>query len=304
MRFGRSKKVRVTRMSERVPIEGRVARILNLRELAINRGSSDGVRVGMVFDVLDPKAEDIEDPESGDVLGSVYRPKVQVKVFAVEERLSLARTFKSTRVNLGGSGGLGGLARAFEPPKWVEHHETLKTSESTWQDLDESESMVKTGDPIVEALVVEGAADAAGSRTLEYAEAAREFEREFSEWLTRNGWTVGREPDVPDHGIDLVASRGDEVLLVEAKIRRGPIAAADAAQAVGWLTAARGLPGKTVRHALVVGPAGLTSDAVELLRSHPAQVEVYEASPEGGFSVVEGPRALGMADPESDDDAA
>src|SRR5437867_1472509 len=118
-------------MSERPPIEGRVARILNLRELAINRGSADGVREGMIFDVLDPKAEDIADPETGEVLGSVYRPKVQVKVFALEERLSLARTFHSTRVNLGG-GGLGGLAKAFEPPKWIERHETLKTSESTW----------------------------------------------------------------------------------------------------------------------------------------------------------------------------
>ena len=105
----------------------------------------------MVFDVLDPKAENIEDPETGEVLGSVYHPKVQVKAFLVEPRLSLARTFKSRRVNVGGTGALTGLAGAFQPAKWVVQHETLKTRESTWEDIDESQSYVKTGDPVVEA---------------------------------------------------------------------------------------------------------------------------------------------------------
>lgn len=61
-------------------IRGKVARILNSRELAINVGAADGVKVGMYFDVLDPKGEDIKDPDSGEVLGSLERPKVRVKL--------------------------------------------------------------------------------------------------------------------------------------------------------------------------------------------------------------------------------
>jgi hypothetical protein len=279
-------------MTQRVPIEGRVARVLNLRELAINRGDSHGVREGMIFDVLDPKAEDITDPETGEVLGSVYRPKVQVRVFSVEERLSLARTFKSTRVNLGGT-GLGGLAKAFEAPKWEERHETLKTNESTWQDLDESESIVKTGDPVVEAVVLEGSAETAGSRTLDYPEAARELERAFSEWLVAGGWTVKEQTASTDQRIDVVASRDDELLLAEAKAKRGALGAADLAQAIGWLSLYPQATGKPAQRALVVGPAGLTADAQNLLQSYRDSLLVFQSDGEGGFARLdEAPREL------------
>src|SRR5438034_4073982 len=50
------------------PIRGKVARILNARELVINVGLAEGVAIGMYFDVLDPKGEDIKDPDSGEVL--------------------------------------------------------------------------------------------------------------------------------------------------------------------------------------------------------------------------------------------
>ena len=261
-------------MTRRPPIEGRVARILNLRELAINRGASDGVNEGMIFDILDPKAEDITDPETGEILGSVYRPKVQVSVFAVEDRLALARTFKSDRVNLGGT-GLGGLARAFEPPKWVERHETLKTNESTWQDLDESESIVKTGDPVVQALMVAGLAEAAGSRTLEHPEVENQLVLALHQWLTKQGWTVEKPTGGGRRWVDLVASRGDELLVAEAKARRGPISSGDVAQALGWLTLYPRREGKSTRQVLVIGEAGLAPEAAELLRSHSPTVGVY-----------------------------
>ena len=38
------------------------------------------------------------------------------------------------------------------PPKYVNRPETLKTEEKTWEDLDETKSYVKTGDPVVEVL--------------------------------------------------------------------------------------------------------------------------------------------------------
>jgi len=62
------------------PIRGKVARILNSRELAINVGSADGVDVGMYFDVLDPKGEDVKDPDSGEVLGSLIGQRCALRL--------------------------------------------------------------------------------------------------------------------------------------------------------------------------------------------------------------------------------
>lgn len=137
------------------PIRGKVARILNSRELAINVGTNDGVVVGMHFDILDPKGEDITDPDTGEVLGSIDRPKVRVQVVKVHERLSVASTYKKHEVNVGGRGsnlGVGNLADLFMPPRYVTKYETLKTTEKTWEDLEEKESFVKTGDPVVQVI--------------------------------------------------------------------------------------------------------------------------------------------------------
>ncbi len=134
------------------PIRGRVARILNSREMVINVGSSSGVTVGMRFEVMDQKGEDVRDPGTGELLGSVERPKVRVEVSKVKERLSVASTYKKETVNVGGAGlGVGReVARMFLPPKWETRYETLKTEEKTWEDLDEEDSYVKTGDPVVQ----------------------------------------------------------------------------------------------------------------------------------------------------------
>ncbi len=139
------------------PIRGKVARILNSRELAINVGSADGVVVGMYFDILDAKGEDITDPESGEVLGSVERPKVRVRVIKVQDRLSVASTYRARKINVGGQGLaldiIGSrFSDLFMPPKYVTKYETLKTDEKTWEDLDEQQSYVKTGDPVVQVV--------------------------------------------------------------------------------------------------------------------------------------------------------
>jgi hypothetical protein len=144
-------------MSSKQPIRGKVARILNSRELAMNVGSKDGVVVGMKFDVLEPKGEEIKDPDTGEVLGSLSRPKVRVRVKSVQDRLSVAETFKEHEINVGGVGPtigetLGGLSDLLRPPKYVKKIETLKTDEKTWEDLEEQQSYVKTGDPVVQVI--------------------------------------------------------------------------------------------------------------------------------------------------------
>lgn len=142
-------------------IRSKVARVLNSREVAIAAGSSQGVEIGMYFDVLDPKGENILDPDSGEILGSIDRPKVRVKVTQVQERLSVASTFKKEKINVGGTardlasiGSIGLLSRSLMPPKYITKYQTLKTDEKTWEDLDEAESYVKTGDPVVQVVEV------------------------------------------------------------------------------------------------------------------------------------------------------
>jgi hypothetical protein len=134
------------------PIRGKVARILNSRELVLNIGSKQGVSVGMYFEVLDANGEDICDPDTGEVLGSIDRPKVRVQVTSVQESLCMASTFKKARVNIGGRGygAVAGLSDLFQPPKYVDKYETLKTTEKTWENLSEADSYVKTGDPVVQ----------------------------------------------------------------------------------------------------------------------------------------------------------
>lgn len=136
-------------------IRGKVARILNSREIAINVGSNHGVCVGMYFDILDQNLESILDPDTHQILGSIERPKVRVQITMVQEKLSLASTYKKKRVNVGGSSTLFDIAdisRALMPPKWVTNYETLKTEEKTWETLEEKKSFVKTGDPVVQVV--------------------------------------------------------------------------------------------------------------------------------------------------------
>ena len=136
------------------PIRGKVAQVLNSREIAMNVGSADGVVTGMYFDIQEP--ESITDPDTEEVLGVIDRSKVRVRVTHVQERLSVASTYRKRRVNVGGVGGLtlslDSVSQLLTPPKWVTKYETLKTDEKTWEDLEEEESYVSTGDLVVQVI--------------------------------------------------------------------------------------------------------------------------------------------------------
>lgn len=135
-------------------IYGKVARILNTRELAINVGGNSGVEEEMVFEVLSSKGGKIVDPESGEELGNIHLPKVRVKIVSVHDKWSLASTYQTKRVNVGGYGHVfmrnDDLLKAFQPPKWVDKVETLKSTEERWEDLDDADSYVKIGDTVVQ----------------------------------------------------------------------------------------------------------------------------------------------------------
>ena len=131
-------------------LQGKVASVLNSMEVAINIGSTSGVKVGMKFDIMSDKKEDIYDPDTNDVLGSVDRPIVRVLVSQVTEKFSIASTYRKKSVNVGGIGGIGpSFAKILSPPKWIHEVETLETSERTWED---ERIYVKTGDPVVQVV--------------------------------------------------------------------------------------------------------------------------------------------------------
>ena len=140
------------------PIRGKVAQVLNNREIAINLGTAKGVTIGMYFDVVDANGQNIKDPDTGEVLGSIERPKVRVKITRVQEKLSVATTYRSKKVNVGGTGGirpLGPFTRALMPPEWVTEYETLNKTVETPESLDEEDSAVQTGDPVVQVIEVD-----------------------------------------------------------------------------------------------------------------------------------------------------
>lgn len=131
-------------------IEGKVAALLNERELVINKGETSGITKDMIFGVLVTK-EGIKDPDTGEVLGSVEAIKIRVKVVDVQPKLSVCRTYETYQANIGGSGKspFPALADIFEPPpKWVTRVKTLKSEEAEFKDLGVTGSFVRIGDKV------------------------------------------------------------------------------------------------------------------------------------------------------------
>ena len=130
-------------------ITGKVAHVLNSREVALNRGANDGVEPGMVFRILSPAGFEVRDPDTGELLGSVENVKFRVRVVSVQDRISVARTFKFQRINVGGNGFTRRKSsKLFNPPRWVKRYEALKPKDDA-QDPDGDE-YVSIGDPAVQ----------------------------------------------------------------------------------------------------------------------------------------------------------
>ena len=77
-----------------MPIQGKVAAILNERDLVINKGRSDGVSEGMTFQVTQPDVP-IRDPDSGANLGVLVRDKIKVRVVELHPNFSVAKTYET-----------------------------------------------------------------------------------------------------------------------------------------------------------------------------------------------------------------
>lgn len=139
-------------------IEGKVASVLNERELVLNIGSDDAVEVGMRFKILYSGGIEITDPDTDEPLGNVEWPKTEVKIVSVQPHMAVGRTFRTITVPPKGQRGLASYAAAlsmmgsdYEPEKRVV--ETLRSSDGfAEKEIDPTESVVKRGDPAVQVI--------------------------------------------------------------------------------------------------------------------------------------------------------
>jgi len=131
-------------------LEGRVAAILNARELVINVGAEHGVKEDMEFAVLAKRALVVKDPVTDEELDRIDVEKVRVAATEVRQKVAVCRTYRTTRIPGGplafGFNPLKGLTR---PPRDVP--ETLCVGDSSFpQPLSQEDSYVKVGDEVVE----------------------------------------------------------------------------------------------------------------------------------------------------------
>ncbi|MBN1808570.1 MAG: hypothetical protein JW909_05845 [Planctomycetes bacterium] len=71
-----------------MPVEGKVARIIDDATVIISCGAESGVRPGMVFAVVLP-VDEVFDPDSGENLGRWEAVKGRLQVLHVQDRMSI-----------------------------------------------------------------------------------------------------------------------------------------------------------------------------------------------------------------------
>lgn len=126
-------------------LKGKVAAILNERELAVNLGSDSGVEVGMKFKVVEPSRQ-ILDPDTAEILGTFDREKIRVKVVEVTPRYSVGSTYETYQVTVG-SGGSPDISHLFGRSREVTRVRTLRADGGLYlEPMDETKSFVHIGD--------------------------------------------------------------------------------------------------------------------------------------------------------------
>lgn len=143
------------------PIEGKVAQVISERDIAINRGRSAGVKVGMRFKVLSSEPSEVRDPDTDELLGTVDISKVEVEVISVQQNLAVCRTFRKIVVpgrpkRLGAASSFASLSESIfgdsgSPDS--ERYQTLRSDESfVVNELDPAGSFVKRGDRVMQVI--------------------------------------------------------------------------------------------------------------------------------------------------------
>ncbi len=144
------------------PIRGKVAKILNSREVALNIGLNQGVRPGMLFDISGPEGIGIIDPDTGEPLGLVSMPKTRVRIIRADDRLSVAATYRTKSVAVPDydpdSRTILGTPRIFQPGRLETRYETLEAPfgiDPATGGTHGQNSCVATGDPVVQVIAAD-----------------------------------------------------------------------------------------------------------------------------------------------------
>lgn len=127
-------------------MRGKVAAILNERELVINLGSANGVEEGMKFKVIEPERR-ILDPDTQELLGTFDREKVRVKVVEVNPRYSVGSTYETYAVTLETPALPSFGPRTGQTTREVRRVRTLRADGGLYlEPMDETQSFVHIGD--------------------------------------------------------------------------------------------------------------------------------------------------------------
>lgn len=132
-------------------IEGKVAEVLNEREILINKGSEAGVELGMTFRVTTPDIP-VRDPDTHEPLGTFNRDKIGIKTTEVYPKFSVGRTYETYIVK----NGLAMTGEAVSSAIKALSSDTTRVRTlrigggSSLVPLTEEESLVKVGDKVVQ----------------------------------------------------------------------------------------------------------------------------------------------------------
>jgi len=131
-------------------LQGRVAAIVNARELVINIGSNHGVILGMKFAIMAATPLEIKDPSTGKVLDRLDREKVRVEATEVREFITICRTYRVKHIPAG-TASFSDISTWLREPRDVP--ETLSVRDSSLPPpLPEEESYVKVNDRAIQVM--------------------------------------------------------------------------------------------------------------------------------------------------------
>lgn len=141
-------------MSNEDLVSGKVAQVVSDREVILNKGEDDGVTEGMYFHLLEEEPVDILDPDNPKVvLGRVRKVKLAVEAVEVAEKLTLARTFLTRSVNVGGTGMDATMFfSSMRPPKYIEEVQSFKNDDDSSLSKASRKPVVSIGDEFIQIL--------------------------------------------------------------------------------------------------------------------------------------------------------
>jgi len=124
-------------MTDKMPIEGKVAEVLDKYSLAANIGQGEGVEPGMKFEVYE-EGPMVTDPETGEELGKPETVKARLTVKSVKQKMSILETGTTT------------VKQQTIPNLFSSNYTTkqkkLETDE--YKFIKEDRTKIKVGDPI------------------------------------------------------------------------------------------------------------------------------------------------------------